>query len=249
MWLSRCRQWISRKILPGSPEGVMLWSLSFRKVVTLVLAGSALVALLVIAVVSVRAGWEEQQYWQKLQEHDVQFQQIDDRIRPILNQGHWLGITVMPALSAPLPDQGVLGQFADLQFLNHLFHRYQVSDVRIRPLTVEAGGLNTDFEPEPGEEAGLDKDAWRRYELRFHADAINWVAVLSHFSRIPGMDVYQQEWSEAGNAVIRLRLFGALPVSVVGQVSGQGGASQLILKNGQLQRVRESTGTKVGYER
>ena len=136
---------------------------------------------------------------------------------PVLNQGGWLGITVMPALASSLPQPGLETRFADMRFLSLVAKRHQVAAFQVQP--------------SPG------KGGWRLYQLQFRADARQWISLLSEFAILSGVALGKQEWSSEGLATLQVRIAGGLPLPVVGRVEGSDGETQLIWQDGRLQRA------------
>lgn len=269
MWLSTCRQWISRQPHQAL-QHIPLWSISSGRFVVFYLGSSVCFLLLVFSLTGGWLYWEGQQHQSFRYQENARYRQLSERIRSELGQGSWLAIPVMPALAASLPVPGSNEQLADLQYLNRLLKPYPASAVQIHPYTVpsdktalaadawsEAVGVSTRLSerlqaesPDNAQRSGMSQNIWREYELRLQTEAVTWLALLAQFSSQPGLKLQQQEWSQIGNGVIRLRMLGALPVLVVGQVANDdGGSDHLVLKGGQLLRGQQLETDKDAYVR
>jgi len=161
--------------------------------------------------------WTERTYQSEWRVLNDQLQQSIKALVPVLNQGGWLGITVMPALASSLPQPGLETRFADMRFLSLVAKRHQVAAFQVQP--------------SPG------KGGWRLYQLQFRADARQWISLLSEFAILSGVALGKQEWSSEGLATLQVRIAGGLPLPVVGRVEGSDGETQLIWQDGRLQRA------------
>lgn len=268
MWLSTCRQWISRQPHQAL-QPISLWSISSGRFVVLCLGSSVCFLLLVFSLTGGWRYWEGQQHQSLRYQESARYRQLSERVRTELGQGNWLGIPVMPALAASWPMPGTNEQLADLQYLNRLLKLYPASAVQIHPYTVpgDKTALAADTWSEvvsvptrlperlqaessgSAQPSGMSQSIWRGYELRLKTEAITWLALLAQLSSQPGVELQQQEWSQIGNGVIRLRMLGVLPVLVVGQVADDDGPDHLVLKDGQLLRGQQMESNKGDYVR
>lgn len=214
----------------------MLWSYSWQMLLASYLGVFCLLMLLVLSAAFGFLTWQERQYMREEGQLEEQVRQMSTDIRSLTDQGGWQGITVMPALAATLPAPGLRRQLSDLEFLHQLARRFQLGKSVIHPRGNDNAG-----ELGAGLDRPQDMGLWRNYEMRFRAQAANWLAIVSHLALLPGVRLQTQVWSDEGDAVLQLGVAGQLPVSIVGQVGGRGGASRLVLQNGRLQRAFHDT--------
>ncbi|GFZ75996.1 hypothetical protein GCM10011403_18490 [Pseudohongiella nitratireducens] len=222
MLLSGRRQWI-RELFNRFLGGDALWHLSSKAFLALPLA------LCCVSLLCAAAGsyglmiLQTQRFQVEWQAQHGHFQEAAGQLMPALGQGSWLGITVMPALASPLPVPGLGERFADMRILSRQIKRHQVTSLKIEPVAGE--GLR------------------RKYQLEFHADANNWVSILSDLSMLPGVQLQQQKWAGDGQATLQAHLIGHIPAAVVGQVGGGDGETRLLLRDGRLQRSAKPGGS------
>ena len=214
----------------------MLWRYSWQMLLASYLGVFCLLVLLVLGTAFGVLTWQERQFMREEEQLEGQLRQLSAEIRSLTGQGGWLGITVMPALAATLPVPDLRTQLSDLEYLHQLARRFQVGKSVIHPL-----GNDNAEELSVGLDRSQETGLWRNYEMRFRAGAANWLAIISHLAFLPGVRLQTQVWSDEGDAVLQLGVSGQLPVSIVGQVGGRGGASRLVLQNGRLQRAFHNT--------